>query len=276
MSSWTGELYAETRWIMLGSGAVAREFFLPAFEYLNTPHKLLVLDLTVPTALREAYPQVEFIEGDFRRSLESLARKGVTAGIVALPNKFHEEAVVRLLAVGAHVLCEKPLVLQEAACLRIRDAALAARRLVAVNMVRRLFPSVRTASEMVSAGEIGDLTAIYVEHGGPFHWPVQSLAPFLPENGGVFADMGIHYLDLAESLAGPLELRSYHDDSQGGVEAEATAELESTTGISVHIRLSRLRTLGNTITLVGTDGRIVLNIESLSTFNLYRPANGDG
>src|SRR5262249_24109399 len=127
-----------------------------------------------------------------------------------------------------------------------------------------------------SAGEIGDLTAIYVEHGGPFHWPVQSLAPFLPENGGVFADMGIHYLDLAESLAGPLELRSYHDDSPGGVEGEATAELKSTTRISVHIRLSRLRTLGNTITLVGTDGRIVLNIESLSTFNLYRPANGDG
>jgi nucleoside-diphosphate-sugar epimerase/predicted dehydrogenase len=276
MSSRTGELCHETRWIMLGSGAVAREFFLPAFEYLNTPHKLSVLDLTVPSALRHAYPQVEFMEGDFRRSLESLVRQDVTAGIVALPNKFHEEAVVRLLTAGVHVLCEKPLVLHEAACLRIRDAALAARRLVAVNMVRRLFPSVRTASEMVSAGEIGDLRAIHVEHGGPFHWPAQSLAPFFPENGGVFADMGIHYLDLAESLAGRLELRSYHDDSQGGVEAEATAELESAAGISVRIRLSRLRTLDNTITLVGTDGRIVLNIESLSTFNLYRPANRDG
>src|SRR5262249_39490750 len=167
MISRTGELCPKTRWIMLGSGAVAREFFLPAFEYLNTPHKLLVLDLTVPTALREAHPQVEFIEGDFRRSLESLARQGVTAGIVALPNKLHEEAVIRLLAVGAHVLCEKPLVLEEAACLRIRDAAIAARRLVAVNMVRRLFPSVRTASQTVSAGGIGVLRAIYVEHGGP-------------------------------------------------------------------------------------------------------------
>jgi nucleoside-diphosphate-sugar epimerase/predicted dehydrogenase len=276
MSSRTGELCHETRWIMLGSGAVTREFFLPAFAHLNTPHKLLVLDLTVPNALREAYPQVEFMEGDFRRSLDSLDQQKVTAAIVALPNKLHEEAVVRLLAVGAHVLCEKPLALQEAACLRIRDAALAARRLVAINMVRRLFPSLRTATEMVSSGEIGDLRAIDVEHGGPFHWPAQSLALFFPENGGVFADMGIHYLDLAESLAGPLELRSYHDDSQGGVEAEATAELESVAGINVRIRLSRLRTLGNTITLVGTDGRIVLNVESLSTFNLYCLANGDG
>jgi nucleoside-diphosphate-sugar epimerase/predicted dehydrogenase len=276
MSNRTGDLYPETRWIMLGSGAVAREFFLPAFQYLDTPHKLLVLDLTVPSALRDAYPQVEFMEGDFRRSLESLDQQKLTAGIVALPNKFHEEAVVRLLAAGAHVLCEKPLVLEELGCRRIRDSALAARRLVAVNMVRRLFPSVRTASEMVSAGEIGELKAIYVEHGGPFHWPAQSFAPFFPENGGVFADMGIHYLDLAESLAGALELRSYQDDSQGGVEAEATAELESATSVRVRIHLSRLHTLANTITLIGTGGRIVLNVESLSTFNLYRSANGDG
>jgi nucleoside-diphosphate-sugar epimerase/predicted dehydrogenase len=261
---------------MLGGGAVVRELFLPAFQHLNALDELLIVDLAVPGELRQAYPQVKFVERDFQRLLESLDQQKVTAGIVALPNRFHEEAVIRLLAAGVHVLCEKPLALHEASCLRMREAAVKARRLLAVNMVRRLFPSIRSASEMVSAGAVGDLTAIYVEHGGPFQWPAQSLAPFLPENGGVFADMGVHYLDLTESLAGPLELRSYRDDSQGGVEAEATADLQSSAGVSVRIHLSRLHTLANTITFIGTEGRIVLNIDSLSTFNLHRPADGDG
>ena len=276
MSSRTGELCAERRWIILGGGAVARELFLPAFRLLNALDKLLVVDFAVPGELRQAYPQVKFVERDFRRFLESLDQQEGTAGIVALPNRLHEEAVIHLLAAGVHVLCEKPLALHEASCLRMREAAVKARRLLAVNMVRRLFPSIRSASEMVSTGQIGNLKAIYVEHGGPFHWPAQSLAPFLPENGGVFADMGVHYLDLAELLAGPLELRSYHDDSQGGVEAEATAELEFAAGVSVQIHVSRLHTLANKITFIGTAGRIVLNIDSLSNFNLYRPADGDG
>jgi len=39
---------------------------------------------------------------------------------------------------------------------------------------------------------------------------------------------------------------------------------------------ARLRRLANTITFVGSSGKIVLNVDSLSTFNLYRPADQDG
>jgi nucleoside-diphosphate-sugar epimerase/predicted dehydrogenase len=260
---------------MLGSGAVAREFFLPAFEYLDRLHNLMVLDLGVPDELRRSYPQVEFIEGDFRRVLAVLRDRHVTASIVTLPNDLHEEAVLRLLETGAHVLCEKPLALSEAACLRMRQAAVAARRLLAVNMVRRLFPSIQSIHQMVREGRIGRLERLSVQHGGAFHWPAQSLAPFLRVNGGVFADMGVHYLDLAESLLGPLELRSYQDDSRGGVEAEAVAELSSASGAAVVVHLSRLRDLANTITLIGSRGRIVWNVDSVSTFNLHYSASDD-
>jgi len=88
--------------------------------------------------------------------------------------------------------------------------------------------------------------------------------------------MGVHYLDLAESLLGPLELRSYEDDSRGGVEAEAIAELSSASGAAVLVHLSRLRNLANTITLIGSRGRIVLNVDSVSTFNLHSAPHDHG
>src|SRR5262249_10455001 len=150
-----------------------------------------------------------------------------------------------------NVLCEKPLALNEASCFRMRQAAVTARRLLAVNMGRRWIPAIRAVRQLVVGGGIGHLEAVSVEPGGPVQWPAQSLAAVLPENGGVFADMGIHYLDMAESFVGQLELRSYEDDCHGGVEAEATAELASAAGAKVRIDLSRLRTLANTITFVG-------------------------
>lgn len=255
---------------MLGSGAVARECFLPSFERLGALDKLTVVDIAVSAELRKAWPGVGFVEGDFR-SLPNLPRKsGLTAAIVTLPNYLHEEAVLGLLNSGAHVLCEKPLALTEDGCRQMRDAAERNERLLAVNMVRRLFPSIAAIARMIRNGELGKITRVTIEHGGPFRWPVQSLAPFQPRNGGVFADMGVHYLDMAELFVGPSELRSYRDDWRGGVEAEAEAELESATGAMVRITVSRLRTLRNTITVEGVDGTVEVDVDSLGTFHLFR------
>ena len=82
--------------------------YLPAFQHLNALDELLVVDLAVPDELRQAYPQVKFVERDFRVFRSSLDHNKRTAGIVALPNRFHEEAVIRLLAAGV-MSCVKSL-----------------------------------------------------------------------------------------------------------------------------------------------------------------------
>src|SRR5262249_51751871 len=124
--------------------------------------------------------------------------------------------------------------------------------------------------QAIRDGQIGRLETIRIEHGEPFAWPAQTLSFFLPGNGGVFADVGIHYLDLVEQWAGELKLASYCDDSRGGVEAEVEAEFRSSTTVTVFLRLSRLTALSNTITLTGTEGRIELGCESISSLRLHR------
>lgn len=255
---------------MLGSGAVARECFLPSFAQMGVLDKLTVVDTAVSGKLRSSWPGVKFVESDFRT-----AACDVSAAVVTLPNSLHEEAVLRLLDAGVHVLCEKPLALSEESCRKMRDASARNGRVLAVNMVRRLFPSIAAIARMIRNGELGEISRITLEHGGPYRWPARSFAPFQREGGGVFADMGVHYLDMAEFFAGPLELKSYRDDWRGGVEAEATAELESEGGAEVRITVSRLRTLANTITVDGTRGRIVVNVDSLATFHLFRGAGDE-
>jgi nucleoside-diphosphate-sugar epimerase len=103
-----------------------------------------------------------------------------------------------------------------------------------------------------------------IQHGSPYGWPAESLAPFRTENGGLLADMGVHYLDLAENLAGGLSPAWYEDDYRGGVEADLSFSLRSEAGVEIRLALSRIRTLANRVVLTGTAGTIEFAVGELA------------
>jgi nucleoside-diphosphate-sugar epimerase/predicted dehydrogenase len=250
--------------LVLGAGAVVRECFLPALEALGVLAHTTVADANPSVAaLAEKYPSAMFVCADFRQPLAEVAPGAAGIAIVALPNRFHEEAVSMALQQGWHVLCEKPLTLRAASCCRLAELAASRRRALAVNMVRRLYPSVTLARFALERGLIGKVRSLDIQHGSAYAWPAHTLEPFQRENGGVLADMGVHYLDLAESLVGELTPQEYQDDASGGVEADLVFRLTAREAPEVRIALSRLRNLGNRVVLTGTCGRIEFAVDDL-------------
>ncbi len=248
------------RLLILGGGGVTLEYYLPAL------HKLGLLDQTVvvdphPWGLPPGLTV-------WREDLETVKRRPAKeldfdAAVVALPNRLHEAAVEWALERGWNVLCEKPLALQSAACANLAAAAEKTGRRLAVNMIRRLFPSYRLSRAMIASGSIGELTRVAMSHGGAYAWPARSLAPFEPANGGVLADMGVHYLDLAAWFLGKLTPLEYRDDWRGGVEADLQFSLRSESGVPLRIELSRLRSLRDAVRFEGTDGAIEIHVNDL-------------
>jgi nucleoside-diphosphate-sugar epimerase/predicted dehydrogenase len=260
--------------VVLGGGAVVRECFLPALEALQLLADTTVVDANRSVAgLGEQYPEARFLCADFRESVAGLVPGETGCTIIALPNRFHEQAVELMLERGWHVLCEKPLTLAAAACHRLAELAEARRRVLAVNMIRRLYPSVALARFALERGLIGRIQSLDIQHGSAYSWPAQTLEPFQKENGGLLADMGVHYLDLAESLVGELTPEQYRDDASGGVEADLQFTLTARDAPRVHIALSRVRKLGNRVALVGTCGRLEIPVEDLERCVLV---NNDG
>jgi nucleoside-diphosphate-sugar epimerase/predicted dehydrogenase len=250
--------------VVLGAGAVVRECFLPALEALGLLARTTVVDANRSVnLLGEKYPEARFLCADFREPVAGLVPAETGCAIIALPNRFHEQAVELMLERGWHVLCEKPLTLSAAACCRLADLADARRRVLAVNMIRRLYPSVTLARFALERGLIGKIQSLDIQHGSAYSWPAQTLEPFQKENGGVLADMGVHYLDLAESLVGELTPEEYRDDARGGVEADLEFNLTARDTPVVRIALSRVRKLANRITLTGTCGRLEIAVEDL-------------
>src|SRR5262249_34675631 len=133
-------------------------------------------------------------------------------------------------------------------------------RVLAAGMVRRLLPSFEMLRQALHQGLIGELAEIDVEDGEPYAWSSDSGAAFQPENGGVPADMGGHYLAPIEKRGGETQPVTYGDDAQGGVEANLDYALRTTTGgVPIRLRLSRTRRLRNTFVCRGRLGVLVVD-----------------
>jgi len=122
------------------------------------------------------------------------------------PNHLHFEVNRDILAVGKHVISEKPLAMTSAESSELVRLARESKLIHAVDFNYRYYPLVQHAREMVEAGEVGDIFSI---HGSylqdwlylqtDWNWRLQ------PEMSGAsraVADIGSHWCDLLQFITG--------------------------------------------------------------------------
>jgi predicted dehydrogenase len=125
---------------------------------------------------------------------------------ICTPNHLHLPLTEAALAAGKHVICEKPLALDEKGAETLAASAADAATVAAVPFVYRFYPTVREARERVRTGVTGPVRLI---HGGYLQdWllmPTDENWRVDEQLGGAsraFADIGSHWCDLAEFVSG--------------------------------------------------------------------------
>ncbi len=132
--------------------------------------------------------------------------------VVASPDHFHTEQVLKALDAGKHVICEKPLAPTLAECRQIVAAVRQAGRTFMTGQVCRYAPGFKLAHQLILAGHIGEIACLESEYAHDYrlapgyrNWrrdPASQRYSFL---GG-----GCHALDLTRYLAGdPVEVFAY-------------------------------------------------------------------
>jgi predicted dehydrogenase len=140
-------------------------------------------------------------------SAEEMVRDpGIDVVHICTPNYLHLPLAEAALAAGKHVICEKPLALDAAGAQRLVDAAAGSGLQTAVPFVYRYYPTVREARERVGSGQTGPLRLV---HGAYLQdwllrpedddWRVDER---LGGTSRTFADIGVHWCDLAEFVSG--------------------------------------------------------------------------
>src|SRR3954470_16647398 len=125
---------------------------------------------------------------------------------ICTPNHLHLPLAEAALAAGKHVICEKPLAVDDRGAEEMVDAAAASGLATAVPFVYRYYPTVREARERIRTGVTGPLRLI---HGGYLqdwllkptddNWRVDEHLGGAPR---AVADIGSHWCDLAEFVSG--------------------------------------------------------------------------
>ena len=184
------------------------------------------------------------------------------AAIVAVPNSLHGTIGTAILEGGKHVFMEKPLAVTRDECLAMTSVAERNRIVLSVGLPRRYLHIARWTKALLESGILGDIERFQAREGNVFNWNMTSSALLQPNmaGGGVLMDTGPHTIDLLLWWLGDVELLSYRDDSQGGVEADCVLDCRLASGATGRVELSRTRVLHNSMRIEGTQGFIEVHI----------------
>jgi len=126
---------------------------------------------------------------------------------ITAPNSLHADMAIAAIDARKAVYCEKPLSVDAPTARTMRDAAAAAGTctMVGFNFLRN--PMITLARELVTSGEIGEITAFRGIHAE--NYMADAAAPHSfrtdPQGGGALCDIGSHIISIARYLLGPID-----------------------------------------------------------------------
>jgi predicted dehydrogenase len=177
------------------------------FEQRRYEPRLVACSDAVPERVDQAISSFAFDRGstDWRAVVED---REVDVVFIAAPNMLHGELVQAVAAAGKAVFCEKPVGGTPDLVLRAATAAQRAQVTSGVGYNYRWAPLVQYARELISTGELGEITNYrgrFFSMYGADPLGVNSWRFQLDEGGyGVTSDLLSHAVDLAHMLIGPI------------------------------------------------------------------------
>ncbi|MCL1795714.1 MAG: Gfo/Idh/MocA family oxidoreductase [Clostridia bacterium] len=140
------------------------------------------------------------VERSFRNFKEAFNDSEVDGVVVVTPTKYHREIVIAAAAAGKHILCEKPMAMDEAECSEMMDAAENAGVTLQIGFMRRFDASFCAAKDAVDAGRIGDVVLVKSLSRGP-STPMPWMYDIKKSNGPL-AEVNSHDIDTVHWFTG--------------------------------------------------------------------------
>lgn len=148
--------------VLLGAGSRGNFIYGPYAE--KYPHDLSFIAVAEPDSYRrQAFAQLHGISSEqtFVSWEDALAQgKIADAVIVSTQDRMHFEPAMKALALGYHLILEKPMAVTPEECTMLEEAARKHNRLLMVSHVLRYSPFWDSIKEIITNGTIGKVASI--------------------------------------------------------------------------------------------------------------------
>ena len=217
-------------WIVIGIGDIATRRVIPAIQaeprsrlygvVTRDPRKAALYDARIWTSLDEA-----------------LSEAAVNLVYVATPVFLHARQTIRSLRAGKHVLCEKPMAMNETEARSMVQLAEETGQTLGVAYYRRTYPKVHRAKQLLETGVIGKpVLAELTSHSwfdakeSDRSWLIDPAMA----GGGPLYDIASHRIDLLNFFFGqPLRVSAHLSNAvqHYAVEDNATVMIDYAGGV---------------------------------------------
>lgn len=247
---------------LVGYGLGGRAFHAPLIAC--APNAELVAVVTTSderrAQLAQDHPGVPAVDG-----LRALVDAGAEAVAISSTTGTHTELADEAIALGVHVVVDKPLAVDAPAARRTVAFAERHGRLLTVYQNRRWDPDLLTVRRLLDEGALGDVFRFESRFerwapGQPRAWWRAELPP--EQGGGVRLDLMTHLTDQAVHLFGPVssvyaEIATRRAASTA--DDDVTAVLHHRNGVSTHLAASTMTgDIDRRMRVMGTEGAYVI------------------
>ncbi len=188
---------------LVGVGGVCGAVHYPGFSRIPGVE---IAGICEPSdGLRQARAEEWGIEASFAEIGEFLAEVQPDAVAIATPNVYHRELILQALEAGCHVMCEKPLGMDYAETRVIYEAAKGSGLRHMTAFTYRFVPALNYIRHLVHSGELGTIRHARFQRLQDWGERAIGWRQYKDQAGsGELGDMGIHRIDFAEDLLGPI------------------------------------------------------------------------
>ena len=255
---------SKLRWGILGAGAIA-DAFVRGVQAGETGEVVAVGSRSLDKANAFAQPfGIPKTHGSYD---ELIADDDVDAIYIATPHPMHPRWAVRAARAGRHILCEKPIALNQAQAEVMLEAAREHGVFFMEAFMYRCHPQTGRLFELIRSNAVGSIRYVSATFGFAAGFDPDSRLYKKELGGGGIMDVGCYPVSMCRMIAGAMNGEGYADPVsvvgrgalvETGVDGTAAATLKFENGLVAQVACSAQAWLDNQVVIYGSDGRIVV------------------
>ncbi|MEO0497707.1 MAG: Gfo/Idh/MocA family oxidoreductase [Pseudomonadota bacterium] len=262
------------RWAIISTGNISTKFAEAFADGPSSSQLVAVASRTHESA--DVFAAKHNIPNAFATA-QDLFTSGVADVVyIGALHPYHLPLATTALESGHHVLCEKPMTMNEADTRRLTELAASKGLFLMEAIWARFLPVFQQVNALTQTGAIGELKSVAASFslGRPFDPTNRLYDP--AQGGGAMLDLGIYPLWLATWLLGDGEIQSLDvTPAPSGVDDTLALTMTHANGAKSHVGCSISGPLGGPATITGSHGTIHIPSQFYCAEELTVTRNGE-
>ncbi|MDS9472502.1 Gfo/Idh/MocA family protein [Sporosarcina pasteurii] len=250
----------KVRWGIIGTASIGKRSVIPGIQESDRNIVKAVASRHLDSA--QKYADELGIPKAYGSYEELLADPDIDAVYIPLPNHLHKKWTIKAAKAGKHVLCEKPMALNEQEALEMIEACEEAGVIFVeayMYLHQQRYEAIKHAIHNGEIGEVRGIHGVFTFDGAEDKGNIRFTKEW---GGGSIYDVGCYPISAARYLLNEeptaVTTHAFFSPEHGNVDMMASGIMEFSNGVALTFDCGMWAEFRNELEILGTKGRIIM------------------